>query len=89
MPQLSIASLQGVPVGNEKMRHPILLQALFNFMFSCFPSMELCNCRCKILKHIITITQTLDKDITIKEMYLLLFMQLEEDHTDTMKGDIS
>jgi hypothetical protein len=22
-------------------------------------------------------------------MYLLLFMQLEEDHTDTMKGDIS
>jgi len=30
-------------------------------------------------------SHTLDKDMTIKEMYLFLFMQLEQDHTDTMK----
>jgi hypothetical protein len=50
MSQLSVTSLQRLPVGNEKMRHPILLHGLFNFMFSCFPYMELCNCWCKILK---------------------------------------
>jgi hypothetical protein len=45
-----------VPAGN-KMGHPKLLQALFNFIFSCSPSMELCNCWCKKLKGIITNTQ--------------------------------
>jgi len=30
-------------------------------------------------------SETLDNDMTIKEMYLFLFMQLEQDHTDTMK----
>jgi hypothetical protein len=33
-------------------------------------------------------SETLDNDMTIKEMCLFFFMQFEQDRTDTMKLDI-
>jgi hypothetical protein len=89
MLQLSFTSLQGVPLGNEKMRLPILLTGSIQlqvFTISFNGIMQLLVQDTKRYYH--HYSDTLDNDMTIKEMYFFIFMQFKQVHIDTMKSDI-
>lgn len=76
-------------MGNEKMRLPILLTGSIQlqvFTISFNGIMQLLVQDTKRYYH--HYSDTLDNDMTIKEMYFFIFMQFKQVHIDTMKSDI-